>query len=74
MRPVILVLAALILAGCADEPSGSTPAERARRAPPMSEDVWKIYGGTESGVTGDKTDEKTDAKTDLKTDASREKK
>lgn len=61
MRSLVFVVAILVLAGCSDEKSGLSPAEKAKRAPRMSEDVWKVYGGVESGVTDDKqTDRKKD--------------
>jgi hypothetical protein len=50
MRLLGLIVALLILAGCSDDKSGLTPAERAKKARGMSEDIWKVYSGTESGV------------------------
>ena len=61
MRSLVFVVAILMLAGCSDDTSGLSPGEKAKRAPRMSEDVWKVYGGVESGVTDDKqTDRKKD--------------
>ena len=61
MRSLVFVVVILVLAGCSDDKSGLSPAEKARRAPRMSEDVWKVYGGVESGVTDNKeTDRKKD--------------
>ena len=57
MRLLLLSVAALLLAGCSDSRDNLTPAERARRAPRLDEGTWKVYGGTESGVTDEKKDE-----------------
>jgi hypothetical protein len=60
MRVLIISVAALILVGCSDSRDTLTPAERAKRAPRLDEGTWKVYGGTESGITDDKTDGKKD--------------
>ncbi len=51
MRLRLLVAALLLAAACSDEQGGSTPAERAQKARGMSEEYWKVYSGTESGVS-----------------------
>ncbi len=49
-RALLPLLAALLaVAGCSDAPGGGgRPQERGKG---MSEDVWKVYSGTESGVS-----------------------
>jgi hypothetical protein len=54
MRLLIASLTILVLLGCSDDRDSLTPAERAKRAPPLDDGVWKVYSGTESGVTGEK--------------------
>jgi hypothetical protein len=64
MRPLPVVLAVtLTVAACSD--AGTTPAagEKARRGQGMSEEIWKIYSGTEAGVGGE---EKPNASGDKK--------
>jgi hypothetical protein len=44
------------LVGCSEPSRGQNPAEKPKRggiAAGMSEDIWKIYGATESGVSGE---------------------
>jgi hypothetical protein len=53
MWPTVLVLlTTAFLVGCSDAPSG----EKDKRPVGISEEVWKVYSGTESGVTDDKKD------------------
>jgi hypothetical protein len=51
-----LLFAFLLLAGCSEDQSHLTPAERAKKGRGMSEDIWKIYSGTESGVADEQSD------------------
>jgi hypothetical protein len=53
MRLLVVFLALLAWSGCSDSRDTLTPAERARRAPRLDQGAWKVYGGTESGVTAD---------------------
>lgn len=45
---------ACALVGCSDDKAGLSPAERAKGKGGMSEDIWKVYSGAESGVADDK--------------------
>jgi hypothetical protein len=51
MRSLLLLLTVLVTLGCSDDQSGLTPAERAKKGRGMSEEYWKVYSGTESGVS-----------------------
>ncbi len=56
MRLLTGVLFLVGLLGCSEPPRGQNPGEKPKGggiASGMSEDVWKIYGGTESGVGGE---------------------
>jgi hypothetical protein len=46
---LLVVLAALGLAACSESPSGQGP-KKPGLSSGMSEDIWKAYSGTESGV------------------------
>jgi hypothetical protein len=49
--PVLVVLAALGVAACSESPSTTGPKERSGLSSGMSDDIWKAYSGTESGVS-----------------------
>jgi hypothetical protein len=49
---ILALVTAALLVACSDAPSS----EKDKRPVGMSEEVWKVYGGTESGVTDDKKD------------------
>jgi hypothetical protein len=48
--PLVVALAVLALGACSEKPSGEAP-KKGGLSSGMSEDIWKAYGGTESGVT-----------------------
>lgn len=62
MRLLVLAVVMAAVCGCSDSRDGLTPAERAKRAPQMSDEVWKVYSGTESGVSDAKKDESQEKK------------
>lgn len=62
MRLLVVIALSASLWGCSDSGDGLTPAERAKRAPKMSDEVWKVYSGTESGVSDAKKDEQREQK------------
>ena len=64
MRRVVLVLA-LLLAACS-ESGGEKSEDKSKRPIGMSEEIWKIYGGVESGVGADKSEDKKDPPTEKK--------
>lgn len=49
-RRLLLVLIAAALSACSEDRSGLGPAERAKQGKGMSDEIWKIYSGAESGV------------------------
>ena len=53
MMRIILALAVLAVFGCSDGGAFKTE-EKSKRPVGMSEEIWKIYGGAESGVMEDK--------------------
>jgi hypothetical protein len=54
LRLLTVTLLAVGLLGCSEPPRDQNPAEKPKSgggiAGGMSEEVWKIYGGAESGV------------------------
>jgi hypothetical protein len=66
MERLLLAVIVLVLCGCSEDKSGLSPAERAKQGHGMSDEIWKIYSGTESGVSED--DKKGDAKEPGSTD------
>jgi len=52
----ILLAVVLIAAGCSKGPEAPSSGEPPKRPVGMSEEVWKVYGGAESGVTEEKKD------------------
>ncbi len=46
---LLVVLGALGLAACSERPSGQEP-KKPSLSSGMSDDIWKAYSGTESGV------------------------
>jgi hypothetical protein len=47
---LVVALVVLALGACSENPSGEAP-RKGGLSSGMSEDVWKAYGGAESGVT-----------------------
>jgi hypothetical protein len=46
----------LALAACTDAGTAPASGEKAKRGQGMSEEIWKIYSGTESGVSDETKD------------------
>ncbi|HEU4439039.1 MAG TPA: hypothetical protein VFT36_07295 [Methylomirabilota bacterium] len=59
-RRLLLALIGLALAACSEDQSGTSPAERAKQGKGMSDEIWKIYSGTESGVADEAKEPKKD--------------
>lgn len=48
---LVAVLGLALLGGCSEAPPGPAPAGgKGERPIGMAEDVWKVYGGVESGA------------------------
>jgi hypothetical protein len=62
MRLLIVVAIAVLLAACTESGDGAKSGEKAKRPIGMSEEIWKIYGGAESGVTDDTKDKPQEKK------------
>lgn len=63
MLCVVAVVVALGMGACSESPSGQEPKKKPGISSGMSEDIWKAYGGTESGgVTDDPKDKPQEKK------------
>jgi hypothetical protein len=63
MRHLIPLLGAVLLfAACTESGEGAKSGTKERRPGGMSEEIWKIYSGTESGVADEAKDKPQDAK------------
>ena len=61
-RRLLLALIGLALVACSEDQSGTSPAERAKQGKGMSDEIWKIYSGTESGVADEAKEAKESKK------------
>ena len=59
---VVAIAAALGLAACSESPSATEPKERTGISKGMSDDIWKAYGGMESGGVSDDAKDKPSEK------------
>lgn len=59
---LVVIVTALGLGACSESPSGQGPKERSGLSSGMSEDIWKAYGGAESGGVSDDAKDKPQEK------------
>ncbi len=63
IRYLVVIVTALGLGACSESPSAQGPKkERSGLSSGMSEDIWKAYGGTESGGVSDNAKDKPQEK------------
>jgi hypothetical protein len=62
MRTVFIALILLGLAGCTDSQPEPASKSGEKRPVGMSEDIWKVYSGAESGVGDDVKDKPAEKK------------
>jgi hypothetical protein len=61
MRLLVLAVT-LSLTACSDAGTAPASGEKAERGQGMSEEIWKIYSGTESGVSDETKNAPADKK------------